>query len=44
MTTHGRSGLGRLLFGSVAQAVVKRADVPVLLLRLGAAAAARRAA
>jgi nucleotide-binding universal stress UspA family protein len=34
MTTHGRSGLGRLLFGSVAEAVLRRADVPVLLMRL----------
>jgi len=34
MTTHGRSGLGRLLFGSVAEAVLRRADVPVFLMRL----------
>ena|SRR5690349_14655645 len=33
MTTHGRSGLGRLLFGSVAEAVLRRATIPVLLLR-----------
>jgi nucleotide-binding universal stress UspA family protein len=33
MTTHGRTGLGRLLFGSVAEAVLRRADVPVLLMR-----------
>jgi nucleotide-binding universal stress UspA family protein len=33
MTTHGRTGLGRLLFGSVAEAVVRRADVPVFLMR-----------
>lgn len=32
MTTHGRSGLGRLVMGSVAQAVVARLSVPVLLL------------
>jgi len=34
MTTHGRSGLGRLLFGSVAEAVLRRAETPVLLMRL----------
>ena len=34
MTTHGRSGLGRLLLGSVAQAVLRRADIPVFLMRL----------
>lgn len=33
MTTHGRSGVGRLLFGSVAEAVLRRATIPVLLLR-----------
>ena len=33
MTTHGRTGFGRLLFGSVAEAVLRRADVPVLLMR-----------
>jgi nucleotide-binding universal stress UspA family protein len=33
MSTHGRSGLGRLLFGSVAEAVLRHADVPVFLLR-----------
>ena len=34
MTTHGRSGLGRLLFGSVAEAVLRRSEIPVLLMRL----------
>jgi nucleotide-binding universal stress UspA family protein len=34
MTTHGRSGLGRLLFGSVAEAVLRQADLPVFLMRL----------
>lgn len=34
MTTHGRSGLGRLLFGSVAEAVLREAELPVFLLRL----------
>ncbi|MEZ4633550.1 MAG: universal stress protein [Caldilineaceae bacterium] len=33
MTTHGRSGLSRLLFGSVASELIHRLDVPVLLLR-----------
>ena len=31
MSTHGRSGPGRWLFGSVADAVLRRATVPVLL-------------
>lgn len=44
MTTHGRSGLGRLLLGSVAEAVLRRAQVPVLLMRQTAAEVARRAA
>ena len=34
MTTHGRSGLSRLMFGSVAGAVLRQAEVPVLLMRL----------
>ena len=33
MTTHGRSGLGRLLFGSVAEALLRQTQVPVFLLR-----------
>jgi nucleotide-binding universal stress UspA family protein len=33
MTTHGRTGFGRLLFGSVAEGVLRRADVPVFLMR-----------
>ncbi len=33
MGTHGRRGLHRLLLGSVAEAVVRRADVPVLTVR-----------
>jgi nucleotide-binding universal stress UspA family protein len=41
MSTHGRSGLRRTLFGSVAEAVLRRASVPVLLVR-GTAARARR--
>jgi nucleotide-binding universal stress UspA family protein len=31
LSTHGRSGLGRWLYGSVADAVLRHADVPVLL-------------
>ncbi len=33
LTTHGRSGLNRLVYGSVAEAVLGRAEVPVLLTR-----------
>lgn len=33
MSTHGRGGLGRLVFGSVADAVLRRTHCPVLLLR-----------
>ncbi|MDO8263360.1 MAG: universal stress protein [Gallionella sp.] len=33
--THGRSGVGRLLMGSVAEHVVRGASVPVLLVRAG---------
>jgi nucleotide-binding universal stress UspA family protein len=34
MTTHGRGGLGRLLFGSVAESVLRQAEIPVFLMRL----------
>jgi nucleotide-binding universal stress UspA family protein len=34
MTTHGRSGLGRLVFGSTADAVLRHAACPVLLVRV----------
>jgi nucleotide-binding universal stress UspA family protein len=34
MTTHGRSGLGRAVLGSVADEVVRKAPCPVLLVRL----------
>ena len=34
MSTHGRSGLTRLVLGSVAEAVLRRAAVPVLIMRL----------
>jgi nucleotide-binding universal stress UspA family protein len=33
MTTHGRSGLGRLILGSVAEAVLRSTTAPILLLR-----------
>ena len=33
MATHGRTGVGRLLFGSVAETVLRRAPVPVFLMR-----------
>ena len=33
LATHGRSGLGRLVHGSVATWILRRTDVPVLLLR-----------
>jgi nucleotide-binding universal stress UspA family protein len=33
MSTHGRSGIGRWLLGSVAEKVVRHSDFPVLLLR-----------
>jgi len=44
MTTHGRTGLRRLLFGSVAEAVLRTADVPVVVVRAAGAEVARRAA
>jgi nucleotide-binding universal stress UspA family protein len=34
LTTHGRGGLGRLIFGSVAEHVVRHAPCPVLLVRI----------
>jgi nucleotide-binding universal stress UspA family protein len=34
MTTHGRGGLGRVFFGSVADAVLRHAPCPVLLVRI----------
>ena len=33
MSTHGRSGLGRLLFGSVAEQVLRHSDVPIFMMR-----------
>lgn len=37
MSTHGRSGISRLLYGSVAEAVVAKSHVPVLLIRVARA-------
>jgi nucleotide-binding universal stress UspA family protein len=34
MSTHGRSGLGRLVFGSVAEQVLRQSRIPVLLVRV----------
>jgi nucleotide-binding universal stress UspA family protein len=33
MSTHGRKGIGRVLLGSVADEVVRRSSIPVLLIR-----------
>ena len=33
MTAHGRSGFSRLLLGSVAEAVLRQAEAPVLMMR-----------
>jgi nucleotide-binding universal stress UspA family protein len=33
MSTHGRGGLGRLVFGSVADAILRHSQIPVLLIR-----------
>ena len=38
MTTHGRSGLGRLILGSVAESVLRGTPTPILLLRAEGAA------
>ena len=38
MATHGRSGLRRWVYGSVAMDVLRRASIPVLLVRSGAVA------
>jgi nucleotide-binding universal stress UspA family protein len=37
MTTHGRTGLGRLILGSVAEAVLRGTHTPILMVRDGAA-------
>jgi nucleotide-binding universal stress UspA family protein len=38
MSTHGRTGLGRWLLGSVAEKIVRHSEKPVLLLRAKAKA------
>lgn len=38
MTTHGRSGIGRLIWGSVAESVLRGASASILLLRAPGAA------
>lgn len=43
MSTHGRGGLGRLIFGSVAGAVLHQAGIPVFLMRATEADVTRRA-
>jgi nucleotide-binding universal stress UspA family protein len=40
MSTHGAGGLGRLMLGSVAEQVVRRSEVPVMLLTPGVLAPA----
>jgi len=42
-TTHGRSGLGRLLMGSIAKTVLRTSTLPVLLMRATEADVARAA-
>jgi len=34
LTTHGRGGLGRVFFGSVADSVLRHSSCPVLLVRV----------
>jgi nucleotide-binding universal stress UspA family protein len=43
MTTHGRRGFGRLLFGSVAETVLRESELPVFLMRSTEADVARLA-
>ena len=42
MGTHGRTGLARMIVGSVADAVVRRATIPILLLRSSGGASSAR--
>jgi nucleotide-binding universal stress UspA family protein len=42
MTTHGRTGPARLLFGSVAEGVLRQSDIPVFLMRQTDREVARR--
>ena len=43
MTTHGRTGFKRLIYGSIAEAVLREADSPVLLMRLSGPSASAHA-
>lgn len=44
MSTHGRTGLARLGFGSVAERVLREASVPMLIMKAAPAPAARKRA
>lgn len=44
MATHGRTGLSRVLMGSVAEEVVRKAHCPVLTVKPGLQAAVKKAA
>ncbi|HVE39903.1 MAG TPA: universal stress protein [Planctomycetota bacterium] len=44
MTTHGRSGIGRLVTGSVTEQVLRRSPVPLLVVRAAAPARPKRRA
>ena len=33
MTTHGRSGVGRMVLGSVTDRVIRHSNLPVLVIR-----------
>jgi nucleotide-binding universal stress UspA family protein len=35
MSSHGRSGVGRLVLGSIAESVLRSTSVPILLIRPG---------
>lgn len=36
MTTHGRSGIGKLIYGSIAEYVLRNVSIPIMLLRSAA--------
>jgi nucleotide-binding universal stress UspA family protein len=42
MGTHGRTGIGRMLMGSVAESVVRRANCPVMTFKSGVPAAIKK--
>ena len=42
MGTHGRTGIGRMLMGSVAESVVRHAKCPVMTFKSGAPSAAKK--